>query len=64
MELTKEQVAELQSKSEKYDKMKESSKKSYKRRNARITLMLDKARKAKIGVSDAEVDAYLKMIKK
>ena len=42
------------------DRMKAINKRSYERRNAYIKLMVAKAEKAKISVSEAEVDAYLK----
>jgi len=60
MQLTEKQLKEQLEKAEKYDKMKAINKRSYERRNAWKALMIAKAEKAKIQVSDAEVDAYLK----
>jgi len=60
MQVDDKKYKELVEKEVKYEKMKATSKKAYERRNARITLMLDKAKKANIKVSDSEVDAYLK----
>jgi len=60
MTLDDKQVAELEAKAKKYDKMQAINKKSYQRRNAKIHLMLLKAEKAGIKVTEAEVDAYLK----
>lgn len=42
------------------DRMKAINKRSYERRNAYIKLMVAKAEKQGIKVSEAEVDAYLK----
>lgn len=44
----------------KYDKMVAANKKSFQRRQARISLMLEKAAKAGIVVTEAEVDAEIK----
>lgn len=60
MQLTEKQVAEMEAKVKAYDKMKAINKRSYERRNAWRTLMLKKAEKANIKVTEAEVDAYLK----
>lgn len=61
MQVDDKKLKEMEEKLAKYEKMKATSKKAYERRNARITLMLDKAKKANIKVSDGEVDAYLKL---
>ena len=61
MMLSEKQVQEMTEKAKKYDKIKEINKKSYERRNARIHLMLKKAEEKKITVTEAEVDAYLKL---
>ena len=61
MTLTEKQVQEMTEKAEKYDKMKAINKRSYERRNVRIHLMLKKAEEKKITVTEAEVDAYLKL---
>ena len=61
MQVEDKKYKELLDKAAHDDRMKEINKKSYERRNARIKLMLDKAEKAKIQVSEAEVDAYLKL---
>jgi len=59
MQLTQRQIEEMQAKAEKYDKYKAINKRSYERGNAWRKLMLGKAEKAGIKVSDAEVDQYL-----
>ncbi len=60
MQVDDKKYQELVKKAEHDDKMKEINKKSYIRRNAKIKLILIKAGKANIKVSEAEVDAYLK----
>ena len=61
MEVEKEMYDKLMKKAEHDDKMKAINKKSYQRRNAKIQLMLKKAKKAGIKVSESEVDDYLAM---
>ena len=58
--VSEKRLKELLEKERRLKKMKEINKRSYKRRNARIKLMLRKAEKAGITVSDKEVDEYLK----
>ena len=60
MQVDDKKYKEMEAKAESYEKMKAINKRSYQRRNARIHLMLEKAEAAKIKVSEAEVDAYLK----
>jgi hypothetical protein len=60
MQIDDKKYAELVEKAKHDDKMKEINKKSYQRRNARISIMLEKAKKANITVSEKEVDDYLK----
>ena len=59
MEVKKEVYDALMKKAEHDDKMKATNKKSYRRRSVKIQLMLKKAKKAGIKVSEAEVDDYL-----
>ena len=55
---------EMKEAAEKWLKMKESNKQSYERRNAYRSLMVGKAEKQGIKVTQAEVDAWIKAHKK
>jgi hypothetical protein len=51
-------------KAEKWEKMQEINKRSFAKRQAKIKLLLAKAEKANITVSDAEVEVELKRLAK
>lgn len=51
-------------KAERYDHIKEINKRSFLRRQTWLKLMLAKAAKAKVTVSDAEVEAELRRLSK
>ena len=59
-ELTEKQIQDALEAQRKWEKMRAINKRSYERRNAWLKLMVEKAEKANITVTDAEVDKYLK----
>ncbi len=62
MDLTKEQIAVLVAKAAHDDHVREINKRSFAKRQTWIKLVLAKAAKAGIKVSDAEVDAEVKKV--
>lgn len=64
MTLNSEQVKELEAKAAAYDKMKATHRKYQERRKTWTSLMLAKAAKAGIKVTEAEVDVALKAMGK
>lgn len=58
--ISEERMKELLEMERKAKQYKATADKAYKRRNARINIILTKAEKAGIRVTDAEVDEYLK----
>ncbi len=57
--LSQERINELLAKEEKLNRNREVSLRATRRRNARLYLLSQKAVKAGLSVSDAEIEAYL-----